>query len=166
MNNEKIISKIKKASTFGMIAIPVYLLFPLFCIFMSVSKILTDGRNAATIDEDWEPMFGAFGLIAGCILAIGLFFVLIYALINIYRILIWLKKSDSPFEMKFSKELRDIGIAFMLIEPVTAICTLCLGSIVEISDGFLTFGAGVLLYIISQIFRYGTELQRESDETL
>lgn len=165
MNNEKIISRIRKTCTAGIAAIFVFVAISIRGIVSQAVQGFTEGWNAADSEVIGYKTVSGLRIVSGGLTGIALIFIGIYLLINCLRMLVWFRKSESPFDLKFSRELKDIGVGFMLLEPVGAIFSVV--ALGEYPDAFgLYFSAGVLILCISMIFRYGTELQRESDETL
>jgi len=167
MNKENLTEKIRKTSKLGIILIPLFIIGTFATGFMEAIDSFKAGWNSSQTGEDigLNYLGGTFGLITGGITAIALFATAIYIIINIYRLLIWFSKSESPFERKFIKELHDIGIGFILFTVLRSLLIVLHTSSLE-TGGFLSFSSGILFYILSMIFRYGSELQRESDETL
>lgn len=91
--------------------------------------------------------------------------IMIIAIVSCLRLLMSIRRDESPFTERNGGKIRTIGIAFMLLEPVQI--TLMLVQSGEFSVGSsIMFSAGIVMYCISLVFRYGCELQQESDETL
>lgn len=91
--------------------------------------------------------------------------IMIIAIVSCLRLLMSIRRDESPFTERNGGKIRIIGIAFMLLEPVQI--TLMLVQSGEFSVGnCIMFSAGIVMYYISLVFRYGCELQQESDKTL
>ncbi len=169
MNNEKLIGKIRKTSTACIIAILVF--FGLNgCGFLGVGlkafvAEFKEGWNSydasSGVSEDISFGYSAFVLLTALVIVC----VFIYLIINSVRILFWVRKSENPFELRFSSELKQTGIALMILEPLTMLFEYFAVKEIPTVSG-LYFASGALFLCISMIFRYGTELQKESDETL
>lgn len=79
--------------------------------------------------------------------------------------------SDKPFSAECVKLLRVIALIFMIsavLSPAVTAVALAVTDAEEISISLDagTICLGALLFILAQIFKYGTILQQESDETL
>lgn len=89
----------------------------------------------------------------------------IYMIVRIFMFLSVLKKSESPFNTSLSNHIRSIGISFMILDIADTVAFVSAFNLLPYSIG-INFVAGIVLWCFSVIFKYGTELQRESDETL
>lgn len=91
--------------------------------------------------------------------------IMIIAIVSCLRLLMSIRTDKSPFTERNGGKIRTIGIAFMLLEPVQITLMLVQSGEFSVGSGIM-FSAGIVMYCISLVFRYGCELQQESDETL
>lgn len=164
MEKEKFISKIRRASTIAIIALTVFVLVPFAAIAVEAKNGFADGWNS--FDETTEiTAVGMLQSIAVLILGAVIITACICAVIYCMQMFFNLRKNGFPFTELSSRKTRKIGICFMIIEPAYFFFKLVSSKEITASLG-LYFTAGLLIYCFSLAFRYGTELQRESDETL
>lgn len=102
----------------------------------------------------------------------------LYIMVSAFRMMHGVMKEDSPFTLGNVNLLRGIGWALIVFEAAQelsaqilsrmAFSQLAIGEEIMVvsSMGGLFFIVGVMLLGVSMIFRYGIELQRQSDETL
>ncbi|MEZ3453670.1 MAG: DUF2975 domain-containing protein [Oscillospiraceae bacterium] len=91
--------------------------------------------------------------------------IMIIAIVSCLRLLMSIRRDESPFTERNGGKIRTIGIAFMLLEPVQITLMLVQSGEFSVGSGIM-FSAGIVMYCISLVFRYGCELQQETDETL
>ncbi len=82
-----------------------------------------------------------------------------------------LRKEETPFTEKNGRRIRNISFVLIAVEPVTILSNIISAAldksvIVVTSFGGMLLASGFVMYCISLVFRYGCELQQESDETL
>ena len=88
-------------------------------------------------------------------------------------LLLSIKRDETPFKIKNVKLLKNIAIMLMTLEPLEVIAA---GIPVAMDDGTFIFMrffpsgnlfvAGIVVYCVSLVFKYGISLQQQSDETL
>lgn len=95
-----------------------------------------------------------------------------YVLLKGSQIFTWLGKGETPFSKKFANGIKHISIVLILSDLLTPIIYHSLLSFISV-DGYkytISFGSalviGVILFIISEIFKYGIELQNLANETV
>jgi len=79
------------------------------------------------------------------------------------QLLFGMSRGASPFTEKVSKAIKNMGVSLIVFELTRALFVYISDESVEIGMLWL---AGLVLYAFSLVFRYGTVLQKESDETL
>lgn len=119
----------------------------------SISGYTIDG-SAYLIDSTWV-MLGIVGVCA--VSAIGCAVMLVVIIFGI-RLAKALETCDSPFEEKVLKAMK--GFAFSLI-PIGVI-VFWVNGVLGLTTAFIV--AAIILFVY--IFKYGAELQQESDETV
>ena len=156
--------KCKRVCTIASVILLVYLIVPFITYSIGAVTGFMQGWN----DAGSEPSSDPFGMIIlGLLMSIVLIAINIVPIVTAIRLLLGVRKSDSPFTELNGKRIGIIGICFMLMEPLNFIYSGLIDKDWSV-DNFsgLAFSAGLVLYCISMIFRYGCELQQESDETL
>ncbi|MDR0334614.1 MAG: DUF2975 domain-containing protein [Methanomassiliicoccaceae archaeon] len=123
--------------------------------------------------EEWEVMpadneIRAVALNAIAMCAIGL--VIMY---YVHRLFTNIHKSNALFTDANVEDLRTIAILLLIAAVVlTAVVSLTTFYLLDTTDIVVGFNplmmlmTALIIYMVSLIFRYGTELQRQSDETL
>ena len=156
--------KCKRVCTIASVILLVYLIVPFITYSIGAVTGFMQGWNDAANEPASEP----FGIIMlGLLMSMTLIVINIVPIITAIRLLWGVRKSDSPFTELNGKRIGIIGICFMLMEPLDFIYSGLIKSDWSIENfSGLAFSAGLVLYCISMIFRYGCELQQESDETL
>lgn len=91
--------------------------------------------------------------------------IMIIAIVSCLRLLMSIRRDESPFTERNGGKIRTIGIAFMLLEPVQITLMLVQSGEFSVGSGIM-FSAGIVMYCISLVFRYSCEFQQESDKTL
>ena len=156
--------KCKRVCTAASVILMVYLIVPLITYSIGAVTGFMQGWNEAANEPASEP-FGI--IILGLLMSITLIAINIVPIVTAIRLLWGVRKSDSPFTVLNGKRIGTIGICFMLMEPLNFIYSGLIKNDWSIENfSGLAFSAGLVLYCISLIFRYGCELQQESDETL
>ena len=80
--------------------------------------------------------------------------------------------SASPFTEGVVKKMRHFAIALLSVSISTSLANAIIGAILTAGQGFsfsLRFGSiisAVIIFVLATVFRYGAQLQKESDETL
>lgn len=95
-----------------------------------------------------------------------------YTLFKGAQIFEWLGNGEAPFSEKFAKSLRRISLVLIISDLVIPIVHSLVLSFIykggyEIIIGIGSmFFIGIILYVISEIFYYGIELQHLANETV
>ncbi len=167
MNKEMLVKKIRNMSKILTVVLVVYLLLPIRDAVIG----FMDGWNDAAAEDAAgieKPMTVADWILFVNSLAI---IILIFAVIVMaFRIMRNLSIGESPFTEQNSNRIKKLSITMIsvgVIEFATFV-------ILQFFDGYkgmgffsgTTFITGIILYCISLVFRYGCELQQESDETI
>ena len=166
MNNEKLMKKISTAGKISIAGIILYFVY-LIVSFGSDAKNgfvsgFRDGWNEYDPEAAADASLGVSDVL-GIITAFVLIGVIIFTVKSAIQLVFGLSRNTSPFCEKISRSTRDLGIGLILTEAVSAILMILSESPMEIGFSWL---AGIIFYAFSLVFRYGTELQREADETL
>lgn len=156
--------KCKRVCTIASVILLIYMVVPFITYSMGAVTGFKQGWNDAANEPAAEP----FGIIMlTLVLSIVIIVVNIVPIVTAIRLLLGVRKSDSPFTELNGKRIGTIGVCFMLMEPLDFIYSGLIKGDWSIENfSGLAFSAGLVLYCISMIFRYGCELQQESDETL
>lgn len=162
--------KIRRMSGIASVVLILYLILPVTAtVIAAVSGFIEgfkEGYSGEITGTDSSSM--PEGFLAGTlyILFVTAFIaIIIISVLYCLKLLLSIRRDESPFTEKNGKLIRTIGIAFMLMEPVQIILDLLKSGVFTIGSG-ITFSAGIVMYCISLVFRYGCELQQESDETI
>lgn len=87
-------------------------------------------------------------------------------------------RSDStPFTKENASRLKRIAVLLVAVEPMQMICSVVFNAlrpltaagqkVVEVrSMGGMVIALGLIVFCIALVFEYGTDLQKQSDETL
>lgn len=159
--------KIRRASKIASAVLILYLIAPFVTLVIAAVTGFMEGWNAAASGaepSDTMPKGFLMGTVY-IILVVILLTTIIIAIVSSLQLLMSIRKDESPFTENNGKKIRTIGISLMLIEPVDIILTLVQSGSLSVGSG-ITFSAGIVMYCISLVFRYGCELQQESDETI
>ncbi|WP_019680958.1 DUF2975 domain-containing protein [Ruminococcus flavefaciens] len=155
MDKEKLTKKINKLSKFVVCAMVVY--FMLNCC-----GIWPDTKSGDTVSLDvdkvpfWKASLGIVTIVLIIASVIGVY-------IQTYRLMSGLSRNSTPFTQKTANIVRDLGIFFIIMEIAGDTFMFIAGGVVNVNFFWL---AGLIMYSFSLVFRYGSNLQRESDETL
>ncbi len=157
--------KCKRVCTISAVVLIIYIFVP--AIFMTLAMVtgFVDGWNDAAAEGPSDTPFWLLTLIL--IVSVGVIVVHVAPVVTAIKLLLGIRKNDSPFTQLNGKRIGAIGIYFMIREPLMFLYMGLGNGEWDFSQftGFY-FSAGLVLYCISLIFRYGCELQQESDETL
>ena len=83
-----------------------------------------------------------------------------------------LSVAESPFTYAIADKMKRFAIVMIVTSVIASICKSIIGAILTMGHGFafsLDFGpiiTAVIIFILVVVFRYGAQLQKESDETL
>ncbi|MBQ5988379.1 MAG: hypothetical protein IJL67_02675 [Oscillospiraceae bacterium] len=165
MNNEKLMAKIRRVGKISIAGIILYFVYVVAGAVHGAKNTFVDGFREGWNDYDPEAADAALTAsdILGIISAFLMIGIIIFIVKSAIQLVIGLSKNTSPFCEKISRSTRDLGIGLILSELISAVLMIVSKMPVDIGFSWL---AGVIFYAFSLIFRYGTELQREADETL
>ena len=165
MNNEKLMAKIRRVGKISIAGIILYFVYVVAGAVHGAKNTFVDGFREGWNDYDPEAADAALTAsdILGIISAFLMIGIIIFTVKSAIQLVIGLSKNTSPFCEKISRSTRDLGIGLILSELISAVLMVVSKMPVDIGFSWL---AGVIFYAFSLIFRYGTELQREADETL
>lgn len=83
-----------------------------------------------------------------------------------------LSAAESPFTDGIILKMRNFAIAILAASIISSVCKAIISAIFTMGHGFgLSFDFGsiitaVIIFVLTVVFRYGAQLQKESDETL
>lgn len=92
-------------------------------------------------------------------------FVGIAAVVNSLKLLLDMRKGETPFTGKNGRRIGRTGIILMALEPLLLLSGLFSGEESPEIYG-ISFAAGLIMCNVALLFEYGAHLQQESDETL
>ncbi len=96
----------------------------------------------------------------------------IATLYYVYRFFMNIHRDNTPFTDENVKCLQRITILILISVIATPVISMIMGAAFEPESGnmmdfnLLSLFAAFLMYLLSLVFKYGTALQKESDETL
>ena len=159
MENEKLNSKIKNISRLSVVGLIAYIGIAACAMFPSAKKGFIDGWNS--VDDGADT--AVWAALLGFVCAVAMLTALVITIVAGLQLLFGMSRGASPFTEKVSKAIKNMGVSLMVYEVTRA-------GFYYLSEGTVEIGmlwlAGLVLYAFSLVFRYGTVLQRESDETL
>ncbi len=168
MNKEMLVKKIRNMSKILTIVLVAYLILPIRDAVMG----FMDGWNEAAAEDaagvEAAPMTAADRILF--VNSLAIIVLIIAVIIMAFKIMRNLSTGESPFTEQNSNRIKKLSVT-MLSVGVVEFATFV---ILQFFDGYegmgffsgTTFITGVILYCISLVFRYGCELQQESDETI
>lgn len=154
----------RQARIYSVLALVVMLLM----IGQEVGSLITTAVSGA------ELCFSPRRLLFSLPMLLFMVLILSHALLLLHSV----AKEESPFNRKNIRHLQRIGILFISYEPLVWLTSLLHRSLFPISLGTATYVSytvncggvflvsGLVVLAVSNIFRYGAELQKLSDETL
>ena len=161
MNNEKLTSKIKNISRISVVGFLAYLAAAIYKFFPDFKRGFIDGWNDYGKESTGGQSDLMFVLSIPCMLVFIITFIVM--LVVSLQLLFSMSRGESPFTEKISRTVKKLGISMIILDIAWALFSYFDES--KISIGMLWL-AGIVLYAFSLVFRYGTILQKESDETL
>ena len=161
MNNEKLTSKIKNISRFSVVGLIVYLGLAVYALFPDAKSDFIDGWN--DYEENGLDDVSDFAAVLGFPVSVVMIVALIIAVVAGLQLLFGMSKGASPFTEKISRAIKNMGVSLIVLEVSKTLFMYMYEETIEIGMLWL---AGLVLYAFSLVFRYGTILQQESDETL
>lgn len=155
MENERFKEKIRRVAGISIVILILYLLLPLSIGIRDFCAGFMDGYHSAEGEgESWLSVFLLLAVAAG-----------IGAVLNAVRLLLDMRKGETPFTGQNGRRIRRTGILLMVIEPLLLLKGLLSGG--ELPEVYgISFAAGLIMYNVALLFEYGSHLQQESDETL
>lgn len=159
MENEKLNSKIKNISRISVVGLIAYIGVSAYAMFPSAKKGFIDGWNSV----DDEADIAVWAALLGFICAVAMITALIITIVAGLQLLFGMSRGASPFTEKISRAIKNMGVSLIVFEVSKALFMYMYEETIEIGMLWL---AGLVLYAFSLVFRYGTVLQKESDETL
>ncbi|MCR5599958.1 MAG: hypothetical protein K6G33_04355 [Ruminococcus sp.] len=152
MKNEELTRKIKRLSNFSLVAIIIYFVLNILGFFTVNKSYIID------FDDHSMPEN-----IIGIISMLTVVFCAVAGAITTFMMLNDLSKKRTPFTLRISCLMRNLGIYLIILDIAKAIFVYIAAG--EVIVGLFWF-AGIIFYAFSLVFRYGKNLQKESDETL
>lgn len=159
MENEKLNSKIKNISRISVVGLIAYIGIAAYAMFPSAKKGFIDGWNS--VDDGADT--AVWAALLGFVCAVAMLTALVITIVAGLQLLFGMSRGASPFTEKVSKAIKNMGVSLIVFELTRALFVYISDESVEIGMLWL---AGLVLYAFSLVFRYGTVLQKESDETL
>ena len=159
MENEKLNSKIKNISRISVAGLIAYIGLAAYAMFPSAKNGFIDGWNS--VDDGADT--AVWAALLGFICAVAMITALVITIVAGLQLLFGMSRGASPFTGKVSKAIKNMGVSLIVFELTRALFVYISDESVEIGMLWL---AGLVLYAFSMVFRYGTVLQKESDETL
>lgn len=163
MNNEKLLSKIKILSRASLMGIIAYMLLFVFTVSAKVKESFMEGWNSAGSGGKTAADPEAWKILAAFPFTIALISSLLIIVVSGIQLLFRLSKGDSPFNEKNCRSIKNIGISCIVFDVSKTIFYLLTDGSMSLS---LLWLIGLVICAFYLIFRYGTILQQESDETL
>ena len=161
MNNEKLTSKIKNISRISVVGLIVYLCVTVYTLFPNVKSEFMAGWN--DYEKNGLDDVSDFAAVFGFPVSVVMIVALIIAIVTGFQLLFGMSRGESPFTKKISRAIKNMGVSLIVLEVCKALLLYMYDGTIEIGMLWL---AGIVLYAFSLVFRYGTILQKESDETL
>ena len=163
MDNTKLTSKIKTISRISAVGVIVYLAVTIYNGFPDAKSGFIDGWNAAENGEEVMSNPALWKILLAVPCSIAMITALVITIVAGLQLLFGMSRGASPFTEKTSRAIKNMGAALIVFE-----CTLVLINymIYDVLSVGMMWLAGLVLYAFSLVFRYGTALQKESDETL
>lgn len=158
--------KIRRMSAVASVVLIIYMAVFVYGSFgAAFMKGFIDGLNG--VENETESN----GVLIDVIVPITAIALIVFFTVSAYRLLKSMKMDESPFTEINGIRIRNMGLALIFEELMET--AVAIGSSVAHGEGYISgmpmgFGimAGLILYCVSLVFRYGCELQQESDETL
>ena len=163
MGNTKLTSKIKTISRISAVGVILYLAFTVYRYFPDVKASFADGRNAYENGEEVMNNPAVWKILVAFPCCIAMITALVITIVAGLQLLFGMSRGASPFTEKTSRAIKNMGVGLIVFE-------ITMDTLNYIDSGKISIGmmwlAGLVLYAFSLVFRYGTALQKESDETL
>ena len=163
MNNEKMISKLKVISRISVVGVIAYIALMAYRYLPDVISGFMDGWNSYDGGEAAADEMPVWKILTAVPCGIAFAATLIIIIVAGLQLLFSLSKGNSPFNEKVSRAIKNLGVSCIVFELLRTYLFFIMEETVNIGVLWL---AGIVLYAFSLVFRYGTILQKESDETL
>lgn len=161
MENEKLNSKIKNISRISVVGLIAYIGIAAYAMFPDAKQDFIDGWN--DYEKNGLDDVSDFAAVLGFPVSVVMIVALVIAIVAGLQLLFGMSRGASPFTEKISRAIKNMGVSLIVFEVSKALFMYMYEETIEIGMLWL---AGLVLYAFSLVFRYGTVLQKESDETL
>lgn len=161
MENEKLNSKIKNISRISVVGLIAYIVIAAYAMFPDAKQGFIDGWN--DYEKNGLDDVSDFAAVLGFPVSVVMIVALVIAIVAGLQLLFGMSRGASPFTEKISRAIKNMGVSLIVFEVSKALFMYMYEETIEIGMLWL---AGLVLYAFSLVFRYGTVLQKESDETL
>ncbi|SFW53780.1 DUF2975 domain-containing protein [Ruminococcus flavefaciens] len=161
MENEKLNSKIKNISRISVVGLIAYIGIAAYAMFPDAKQGFIDGWN--DYEKNGLDDVSDFAAVLGFPVSVVMIVALVIAIVAGLQLLFGMSRGASPFTEKISRAIKNMGVSLIVFEVSKALFMYMYEETIEIGMLWL---AGLVLYAFSLVFRYGTVLQKESDETL
>lgn len=161
MENEKLNSKIKNISRISVVGLIAYIVIAAYAMFPDAKQGFIDGWN--DYEKNGLDDVSDFAAVLGFPVSVVMIVALVIAIVAGLQLLFGMSRGASPFTEKISRAIKNMGVSLIVFEVSKALFMYMYEETIEIGMLWL---AGLVLYAFSLVFRYGTLLQKESDETL
>ena len=152
MDNDKLTRKIKLISRISLAGMVVYAVMNIMGAFPEKKAYILNAKEHSLPEN-----------IIGGIAVIAVIFCAIAGFITAFMLLGELGRRRTPFTLKISNLMRNLGVYLIILEIAKAVFVFLVSKELMLD---LFWFAGLLLYAFSLVFRYGKDLQKQSDETL
>ena len=163
MNNEKMLSKLRILSRISAVSVIAYILLTAYNFFPEAKRDFLSGMNAYESGEEVMKDPSLWKVLTAFPCGIALVTSLVIIIVAGLQLLFGMSKGNSPFNEKVSRAIKNLGVSCIVFELLRTYLFFIMEETVNIGMLWL---AGIVLYAFSLVFRYGTILQKESDETL
>ena len=161
MENEKLNSKIKDISRISVVGLIAYIGIAAYAMFPDAKQGFIDGWN--DYEKNGLDDVSDYAAVLGFPVSVVMIVALVIAIVAGLQLLFGMSRGASPFTEKISRAIKNMGVSLIVFEVSKTLFMYMYEETIEIGMLWL---AGLVLYAFSLVFRYGTVLQKESDETL
>ncbi|UJF15864.1 DUF2975 domain-containing protein [Jeotgalibaca sp. MA1X17-3] len=179
------IKKFRRISRGSSLLLKIFAIFSITLVIYGLYTILFgDGNFWFTYKGPSIPLFsmggssGSVGItdaeekLASMIIVPFTVVVFSFILLKGSQIFTWLGKGETPFSEKFANAIKRLSLVLIIFDLLVPIIFYSVLSLISV-DGYnytIGFGSafiiGIILFIVSEIFKYGIELQSLADETV
>ena len=163
MENTQLTSKIKTISRISAVGVIAYLAFTIYNCFPDAKAGFIDGWNAAENGEEVMRDPAVWKILIAFPCCIAMITALVITIVAGLQLLFGMSRGASPFTEKTSRAIKNMGAALIVFECTMVLINYMMYDVLSVGMMWL---AGLVLLAFSLVFRYGTALQKESDETL